>query len=456
MTRARRKIVLLVLPAAALLLPAGFAAAQSTSSQLIVSGVSSGKILAEANIPFRMAGQLTVTFHGDATSGCAAYGLCPYSGTVVVRPTSGELILLTVRRHHHVVHTAEMFITPSFNGFLTVADVQRAASGQPGGTCADGESNGIGGEASVSGGQVTIRVLTPGGTLLSTRCAGPLDGDLATVSPWATIPFRAAARGRRTIDLGGSRAFAGHGFAGTVSSTLVLTLGARQRNSSAPVFPPGIKTTRIRTVTERLSIVRANGSLGASIQGTVDPVECRLLDSCGVTGTESITLASRPAFAQVIATGPASRPYSDFLAAVRDGPASMRRGILTEMIVTWGAGSVSTDLTQPQACTDTAPLTGASLSLSLSGDRLAGSAGANALRTRCPGPMIGGQTSPWPATAPARALRHRAFTIEAGPGGQPHADDGYTFSLDGHLSVTLRSGRISQTVSLAPAGAIPG
>ena len=451
MTRARRQIVFLVMLAAALLLPAGVAAAQSTSSQLILTGVSSGKILAEADIPFHIAGQLTVAFHGDAPSGCAAYGLCSYSGTVVVRPANGELILLTERRHHHVVHTADMFITPSFNGFLTVAEVQRASSGQTSGTCADGESSGVGGAASVSGGQVILRILRSGGTLLSTRCAGPLDGDLASVGPEATLSFRAAARGRRTVDLSGSHAFAGHGFAGTVSSTLVLTLGARARNSSSAEFPPGIKTTRIRTVVERLSVTQVNGSLGASIQGTSDPVECQLLDSCGVAGTVGVTLPHRPVLAQVIATGPASRPYSDFLAALRDGPAGMRRGISMDLVVTWGAGSVSTALTQPQACTDTAPFSGASLSLSLSGGRLAGSGSASALRTRCPGPVIGGENPLWSATAPARGLRHRTFTIEVGPRAMG-AEDGYTFSLDGHLSVTVRRGPVSQSVILAPAG----
>jgi len=115
------------------------------------------------------------------------------------------------------------------------------------------------------------------------------------------------------------------------------------------------------------------------------------------------------------------------------------------------AGTVSTDLTQPQVCTDTAPFSSVFASLSPSGDRLAGSAGASDLRTRCPGPMIGGQASVWSATARASGLRHRVFTIQLGPRG-PLAEDGYVISPGGHLSVTVRRGRVSQSTSMAPAG----
>jgi hypothetical protein len=441
--------LMLVLGVIGALVTAGVAAAQSTSAQLIFTGTPGAKVLSATDISLSITGQLSVSFQGDPAGGCAAYGLCPYSGTVVVRPRSGALVLLTLRRHHTVTHAADMFITPVGNGFLTVSDVQRAIDGQPSATCADGEGLGHGGTATVSGGRVTIRLLTPGGTLLSTRCAGPLDGDLAGVTPAAEISFQRAKRGRAVLDLAGSSAFAAHGFAGTVTSTLAVTLGAPQRSSSGQGFPPGIKTTQIRTVIERLGIVGVKGTLGASIQGSADPSVCQLLDSCGLTGSVSVTLAKRPVSAEVIANGPASRPYADFLAAVRDGPAAMRRGISTEVIVEWAAGTVSSDLTQPQPCTDVAPFVGAFLTLSLSGDRLAGSGGASALRTRCPGPMIGGQASLWSVRAPARGLRHRTFTIEVGPSG-PLAEDGYTASPDGHLSVTVRRGPLSQSINVAP------
>ena len=123
--------------------------------------------------------------------------------------------------------------------------------------CADAQPlSGGGPSATIRGGTLTIALLQAGGTLMSTRCAGPLDGDLAGASPKATISLRAALRGRTVVALQASNPFASNGFAGTVSSTLVLTLGKPSRPSSGATFPPGIKTQRMRIVTERLSVAR--------------------------------------------------------------------------------------------------------------------------------------------------------------------------------------------------------
>jgi hypothetical protein len=394
-----------------------------------------------------------VSFHGDAASGCAAYGLCAYSGAIVVRPRIGDLEILTERRHHGAAHGATLFLAPAENGYLAVANVQRAIPGQPSGTCADGGTSGFGGTARVSGHSLTLSVLSPGGSLLSTRCAGPLDGDLAGASPTVTIPLRTAMRGGTTIDLGGSRSFASHGFAGVVTSTLELVLGRPSRGSSHITVPPGFHTKRVRTVTEHLSVVRVSGSLRASVQGTSDPVVCRLLDSCGLAGTISVTPGSGNTSAEVFATGPASRPYGDFLAALRRGPGD-QRGIGVNVLIGWSAGTVTAALNQAGVCTDTAPLgnLGLALALAVGRDRAAGSGESSPWRTRCPGPMIGGQASVWSATFPAQALARRSFTIEARSAGSL-SEDGYTISLHGRVSVTVRRGRLSENVIVEP---VPG
>jgi hypothetical protein len=201
-----------------------------------------------------------------------------------------------------------LLITPE-SGPVTSARVQRSGPGGQGRTCADGQGFplfGNTGSAVARGGALTIRVLAPGGTLLQTRCAGPLDGDLASVSPAVTVPLATALRGRMSLDLSGTRAFAVHGFAGTITSTLVLNLGmpSRQSSSSSSSFPPGVKPQRLRIVTERLSLVRVQGGLSAAVSGTADPIVCRLLDTCGLSGTLTLAPAAPDFNAEVIAQGP--------------------------------------------------------------------------------------------------------------------------------------------------------
>ncbi|MBV9362986.1 MAG: hypothetical protein JOY89_02020, partial [Solirubrobacterales bacterium] len=83
--------VLVVLMLAAV---AGPAQAQ-TGSGLLFFGVPGMKVLSETNIPARASGELVISFHGDSTAGCATYGLCGYAGTILVRPSAGDLAFVT-------------------------------------------------------------------------------------------------------------------------------------------------------------------------------------------------------------------------------------------------------------------------------------------------------------------------------------------------------------------------
>jgi len=307
------KALLIAVVALAALASSPPVSAQNGGSSVVLFafGVPAGaKLVSETNVPIRVAGQLTVAFHGDVATGCAAAGLCGYSGTIVFRPRSGDLAVETYRRHDRIGRQVFLSLRPGVGGYggaTTVAEVQRAVTGQPAGLCADAQGQPFegglsvgasaapdgGALATVRGAMLTIAVLQPGGTLMSTRCAGPLDGDLVGASPKATISLRAAVLGRTVVSLQDSNPFASHGFAGTVSSSLVLTLGKPSRPSSGVTFPPGVKTERMRIVTERLSVARLSGQLSGTVQGATDPIVCRLLDSCGVSGTLGLSCRAR-------------------------------------------------------------------------------------------------------------------------------------------------------------------
>src|SRR5437763_16659477 len=137
---------------------------------------------------------------------------------------------------------------------------------------------------------LTIRFLDTGTSLLSTRCAGPLDRDVIAAAPQATISLGRALRSQTTLDLSGTRSFAAGGFAGTVSSTIRLRLvRSSTRRLSGGGFPSNVRTRRIRIVAQPLTIVGVAGRLTASVRGTDDAVVCRQLDSCGLPGALSLT-----------------------------------------------------------------------------------------------------------------------------------------------------------------------
>jgi hypothetical protein len=415
-----------------------------------------GQVLSETTIPVQVKGQLVVSFGGDAAAGCAADGVCAYAGTIVVRPGGANLSIATVRQGKRIEHAATLFVlaTPE-SGPTTSARVQRSSPSRQGGTCADAQSFPVFGNAGsvvTRGSAVTISVLAPGGTLLQTRCAGPLDGDLASVSPAVTIPLVRALRGRTSLDLSGTRTFAVHGFAGTISSTLVLTLAkpSPQSTSASPSFPQGIKTQQTRILTERLRLVRVQGGLSAAVSGTSDPIVCRLLDTCGLTGTLTLAPAVNDFNAEVVAQGPASRPYSDFLTAVGLARSGRSRGISVGVIVNL-IGDVRAETSQAGAtCADTGGPGAVFTAIGISSPAQSAGGLAAGWRTRCPGPQFGADQVGVVASLRPGALEHRQFMIHLRGSGS-FTDDGYAISPQGDLSALLRRGRVTSQVTTFPA-----
>ncbi len=429
---------------------AGPAQAQTEVGVQLFGGPAGARLVSEASISARMQGDLVVTFRGDAAAGCAAQGLCSYSGTIVVHPHDGQLGIVTYRRHGRIGHLVFVSLGSPENGYATSARVKRSVSGAPAGTCADAQNSLLSGQSSAPnhGGMVTLRLLAPAGSLLQTRCAGPLDGDLSSASPVATIPLARLLRGRIVLDLSGSRTFASHGFAGTIDSTVTMKLGKPRKQSGNASFPPGIKTHRVRTVIEQLSLVRVRGGLTATAQGTSNPIVCGLLDSCGLSESLSLGGGVRDASAQVIASGPASRPYGDFLAALGLSRSGRARGIGVFGSVAW-VGRVRASTSQAgSVCTDTAATGGVGVPLGLG----SGSGGfTSSWRTRCPGPSLGNAQPLLAGSLDRAALGRRQFTIEVGGKGMS-SDDGYVIVAHGRLSLVLRRGRIIQQVTVQPTG----
>lgn len=439
---------------------AGFAGpAQAQAGGGFVSlGLPGTKVLSETSIPVHVSGELSVSFHGDAGAGCASYGLCSYSGVILVRPRGGDLTIDTYRRGGRIGRAAILGLGPAPGpgqpGSATFARVQRSIPGSAAAVCADSHSSFFSTVQVVEsrGGSFTIRLLAPGGSLLQTRCASPLDGDLAGAGPSVTIPVSRALRGGTVLDLSDTRAFAVHGFAGTIDSSLVIRLGRPQpgSSSSGPSFPPGIKVQRIRTVTEQLSLVRVNGQLTAAVQGTTDPIVCRLLDTCGLSGTLSLGRVGKGANAQVVAVGPANRPYRDFLTALQLTRGGNSRGIQMAMFVSLTAG-VRADVGQAGiTCRDTSGAGGVAVSVgSLFGGSLGGGGFAGSWRTRCPGPALGAGPGGFGTSLAPGALGHHQFALAVRASGS-FSDDGYVISPHGRLSIVLRRGPITQQVATQP------
>ena len=279
---------------AAGLIGAAPASAQNGGGFVTLFGGGGPAPISTVDVPVSATGQLEIDFHGDPQTGCVASGLCDYSGTVIVHPGSGDLIFEKYRHGHSVDYAG--LLSLGFEDGYTVAHVDRANGA---GVCADEQQTYKSSEVSVRAGIATLSLLQPGGAMVATRCAGPVDGDLAGAARRLALPIRSLLRGQARLSLSGQASFAAHGFAGTVTSTVTLRLRRPETqnvsSSSSSSFPAGIKTERVRAVTERLSAVAARGTITALLGGTTDATECELLDSCGLAGT--LTLS--PRFAQI-------------------------------------------------------------------------------------------------------------------------------------------------------------
>lgn len=417
------------------------ATAQQSSSGLILFGALNGHApVSTTTVPAQIAGHLTVSFHGDPSTGCAAQGTCGYSGTVVFRPgPPGALGLSKYRLHGRTSYQLQLSLPGGSGAPFTAARVMRAG----GGACSDARQPNVALDGTVTGGEAALGLLQPQGNVLTTRCAGPLDGDLAGLGPQIRLTVGQLLRGRRTVGLSGTWSFAAAGFAGSIDSNLTMVLGkpGTQRPGTSSSVSKVFRHDR--EVTETLTLTRGTGSLSLALAG--DPSSCQFLDSCGIRGTLSGTFAAPATTATLLVIGPASRPYADFRAALGLTRQGNPRGLQVNGALAWqSGGSLTEQLQQGLSCSSSAPLPGGYVIFGTQGRRLTATYYSPAPpRTRCPGPELPQFQSLASGGLGLAEVGRPSFTLRLSGSG-PLADDGYTIRQRTGLTLTLRRGQVHQ------------
>src|SRR5439155_17509176 len=98
---------------------------------------------------------------------------------------------------------------------------------------------------------------------------------------------RALIRGHRRLDFSADKAFAAHGLAGTVHSTVVVEVlgGERITSGGSGRFPGGTRKRRRRAISVEYRVERVSGSVVTRVRGLADPDLCGPLDACGLLGS---------------------------------------------------------------------------------------------------------------------------------------------------------------------------
>jgi hypothetical protein len=443
---------------AALALPL-FCAQVAAASPATAAGVTAGRragTLTDVNINARFTGRLVVRFRGDAGAGCAVHGLCGYSGTIIWTPSpSAEVDISSV-----------YVVGPRLTQLIDILDGENDESGDGGVTntitqdslpaltgmstagpaCVDATYAGGDIQGTFHGARVQFelaQVSSP--SLIQTRCAGPMIGDVASALPKPEVSFAAIRHGDMTIGLGGRHRFDSHGFAGTVDSTLSARLAKPrrpQRQQNGATFGPG---ERYRSVALRYR-TSLSGAVVTTVDGDANPALCGPLGACGLHGTLTLDLGRSPV-AEISAIGPARLPYRDFLVAL-----GLRAGTRTKQIhlyggVSWNRGGVLRARISGggATCTDSVAANGDFASLAIARHKLVaqlGSFGGGGyeFRTRCPGPLgpqgsLADGGAQWPPRDTAKLV------IPLG-GDASFTDDGYHGQTDADLTLTMTHPRL--------------
>lgn len=433
----------------------GGAVAFLASSSVSLFGFGTGSsglpaVSAIVDVPVRVSGAIEVSFHGDPAAGCAARGVCAVSGSVSWTPVDAAQFLLSVgRQRGRSVYSGSLGFeslapTNLGSGGLTSARVSGPAT-----SCADAVENGNEIPLRIAGGQVTVDLAGGSGPILQDRCGGPTAGDLSPALTRVSLPLHQLLSGHRTITFPASGGFAGGGFAGQVTSSLVLTLGAPSRQSLRITVP-----RRYRTTAEQLEAVyglRLRGAATERFGGSADPSVCGPLGACGLTGTLTLAPDVRSGQATISATTSGRRrPAADYLTALGIGHGGRTHGVSVSGSGLWpGGGTVSVaEQSGGGSCTDASSLGSGGLVILATGKAirvlyfpglpLGGLPGG--ITDRCPGPLVTTGTG-FDGAVPISAFAHRVVTIVLRHAADP-GDDGYGVTATSTVTVTLTRRRI--------------
>jgi hypothetical protein len=388
----------------------------SGGSETVFGLTSHEKLISQIDVPVCVTGGVTVTFAGDRATGCAAQGLCSYSGTETWEPQGiADVGVTTIAQNGHRSTSVTLVIGGESTPVLS--SVQHAGVGGLTAACSDdAQAHGSFFAVPLHSGQVDVGLGHALQPVFGTRCAGPLSADLASALPHRTVSLARLRRGRLSVNLSGSAPFAAGGFSGTVASTVTLALGRPRTQPHHVTAPPNSTPTRITTV--RYRITHLSGMATATVRTSAAADVCGPLDACGLQGTISIApRAASHGSVFLTASAPERRPRRDLLTAL-----GLQTGGDTAGIFVGGAGgttggAVAADLTQDgSACTDQVALQQTAIVLRKHAGRLIASVSpersqaADPLRSRCPGPALGRHplTS---ASLPLNILRRSRFTV---------------------------------------------
>ena len=438
--------------------------AQRTSSIVSYGG---GQPVLQQSGSVRVTGELTVDFHGDAASGCAARGLCGCSGWVAWRPaSSGTLAIEVSRIHGRLVYSPSLelvdFRDIGLGAGETDASVQ-FAGGPPGASagssqCLDAVPTGTSVPLAVRRGRVVVSLARATPQVLDDRCAGPRYDDVAAQLPSPTLSLGAVRHGDSVVSLIASHTFSAHGFAGTIRSTIVIHLGRVGRPTKlSPGRIRAGKRYRQVTVTYR---ARIGGLLTARFRGASDPAICGPLGSCGAVGTVELAPRVRNGRATLTLYAPLSEPLARVLATVGLGRApNLVRPVAAGFLAWTDAGAVRESMAQGAArCRDSASMQGGELILTAGKGRFVaeypaaglGVGGGSFSGTDCPGPG-GGDALLATGRMPSSVLSRRTVTMTLDTGSR-FEDYGYRVVVTPRVTLTLTRLRARATVVTEPPG----
>jgi hypothetical protein len=454
---------LLVVAVTLVLAPATTAQAQTNvvgGASVILYGPDLHQ-LSDTQVVVGIRGAVAVDFHGSATAGCASMGLCDVSGSTTWDP--GRSGLLDVIRY--VQHGKRRIAAYLASGSITAAQTSRRTPDGRLFGCGDAKSGSTFADVtSPSLAAISLRLVDTAATdFVRTHCAGPLATDIVKLLPVRPLSRTVLdGKGGETIDLSTTRPFSAAGFAGTLRSSVVLTMGRtlpsetdldKQTEKDLLKALPPERTYHELRVSYRIKRVTGKFSLG--FKGTGDPDLCADFDSCGVTGATVVSPAATGGELRVSALAPARRPWADLRTPFGLARGGRFAGVRLAGSGRWSSSTGSMTATVAHddggaTCIDSVPMRHGILDARVTAGRLAvgyylGGTLGEPDQTRCPGPSL--TDLPFlqaesQTTVPLSVLSRRTITLHLTGRSSPFSVPGYAGTTQQDLTVVLQRTRV--------------
>ncbi|HEX8120445.1 MAG TPA: hypothetical protein VF549_04185 [Solirubrobacteraceae bacterium] len=436
----RRAVVLAVLAVALV------AAAPAAADELVdITGTRSES----TGFSVRSEGSVVVDWEGDPAT-CEPLGRCSMRGTTTWRlPPEGTMSLSRSRARGSA---------PEIDGDISLYDQLGPQGGEPlttrvrdgGRLCADEIPNPARVPLTGANGGRDVAIALARGSMFSTRCPGPLAGDVAAALPRLQLPYAQLARGRTTLRLAGTGSFAAAGLRGTATSSVTLRIARPQRRGESREEEP---EARVRVVQSLFRIADVRGEVAIDLAGGAAPGPCTALDSCGAAGTQRLAPASEAGLVVLYSVARTRVGRRAARAGVGLAPGGLRRGVEAGGGGGWrGPGRIRASVAMPgrPVCVDEAPLDDGALSFEAHRDRMQvrfAPAIQGPLRTRCAGPLVAsGDSGLATADVPLSTFGRRRVELTFARARRNLLDDGWAASVHSEVTVVLERTRVLEQV----------